>query len=92
MEAIRDSGTIEVELLKQENSYRISIKDNGSGIPEEILERIFEPFYTTKAKGTGLGMMIINKIVQDHYGSIKVFSKVNVGTDIHIQLSTKYVN
>lgn len=91
IEAIRDSGgTIDVEILKQENSYRISIKDNGIGIPEEILERIFEPFYTTKVKGTGLGMMIINKIVQDHYGSIKVFSKVNVGTDIHIQLSTKY--
>jgi PAS domain S-box-containing protein len=90
MEAIQDSGTIDVEILKQENSYRISIKDNGTGIPEEVLERIFEPFYTTKVKGTGLGMMIINKIVQDHFGSIKVFSKVNVGTDIHIQLSTKY--
>ena len=89
IEAIQERGEIEVEILKQENSYRISIKDNGSGIPEEVLERIFEPFYTTKAKGTGLGMMIINKIVQDHYGSIKVFSKVNVGTDIHIQLSTK---
>lgn len=87
MEAIDHNGAIKITLSKQESSYLITIQDNGSGISDEILNRIFEPFYTTKTKGTGLGMMITNKIVQDHFGSIKVFSKENVGTDVHIQFA-----
>lgn len=86
MEAILTSGQIKIELSIQDDYYFISIHDNGCGISEEHLHHIFEPFYTTKTKGTGLGMMITNKIIQDHLGSIKVFSKENVGTDIHIQL------
>ena len=87
MEAIDHNGAIKIALSKQESSYLITIQDNGCGISDEILNRIFEPFYTTKTKGTGLGMMITSKIVQDHFGSIKVFSKENVGTDVHIQFA-----
>jgi PAS domain S-box-containing protein len=90
IEAITNEGTIHIELKEQSTGYLISLKDSGCGIPEEIVEHIFEPFYTTKIKGTGLGMMIIHKIVRDHEGSIKVFSKENVGTDIHIQFTTHY--
>lgn len=87
MEAIDFNGAIKIVLTKGESSYFIAIQDNGCGISDEILTRIFEPFYTTKTKGTGLGMMITNKIVQDHFGNMKVFSKENVGTDVHIQFS-----
>ena len=87
MEAIDHNGAIKIMLSKQESSYLITIQDNGCGINDEIFNRIFEPFYTTKTKGTGLGMMITNKIVQDHFGSIKVFSKEHVGTDVHIQFA-----
>lgn len=84
IEAINSNGQISIAIVKQHQSYMITIKDNGCGIPAHILDSIFEPFYTTKSKGTGLGMMITNKIIQDHQGTIKVFSKEHVGTDIHI--------
>ncbi|ATP39150.1 PAS domain-containing sensor histidine kinase [Solibacillus sp. R5-41] len=91
MEAIDGCGTISIVLCNDldENIVYISIKDTGSGIPPHVLERIFEPFYTTKTKGTGLGMMIINKILQDHNGTIKITSKQNVGTDILISFPIK---
>lgn len=83
IEAIDENGEITLAICEDEQKYiYISIKDTGYGIPPHLLEKIFEPFYTTKTKGTGLGMMIINKIVQDHGGEIKIRSKVNVGTEI----------
>lgn len=84
IEAIVENGTIQIELYKSEDkkSIYISIKDTGCGISPQVLERIFEPFYTTKTKGTGLGMMIINKVIQDHQGTIQICSKQKVGTKI----------
>ena len=68
------------------NTIHITISDNGIGMSEDLLQRIFEPFYTTKAKGTGLGMLITNKIIQDHGGKIDIDSKMKYGTTIHIKL------
>lgn len=68
------------------NSIHITISDNGIGMSENQLKQIFEPFYTTKAKGTGLGMLITNKIIQDHGGTIKINSKLKCGTTINIQM------
>jgi len=82
MEAIQEDGAIKIELCTEDEFIYISLKDNGVGIPEEVLQRIFEPFYTTKSKGTGLGMMITNKIVTAHNGIIKIRSKVGEGTEI----------
>ncbi len=84
MEAIKDGGTITLEVFpsKDNNEIFIRLKDTGCGIPPYVLERIFEPFYTTKTKGTGLGMMVINKIIQDHHGTIKIKSQEEVGTEI----------
>ncbi|MCH7320738.1 PAS domain S-box protein [Solibacillus sp. MA9] len=84
MEAIKDGGTITLEVFpsKDNNEIFIRLKDTGCGIPSYVLERIFEPFYTTKTKGTGLGMMVINKIIQDHHGTIKIKSQEEVGTEI----------
>lgn len=86
MEAIQTNGSIQISLSKKDDHYAIIIKDDGCGMDEEVVTHIFEPFFTTKSKGTGLGMMIISKIIQEHYGQIKVFSKENAGTDIHIQI------
>ena len=88
MEAIEFNGFIKISIAQQDDQFVIIIQDNGCGIKEEILERIFEPFYTTKTKGTGLGMMITHKIVQDHQGSMKVYSREHIGTDIHIKFKT----
>lgn len=84
VEAINEDGTITLQVCKSKDEKEIYIRitDTGCGIPPHVLERIFEPFYTTKTKGTGLGMMIINKIVQDHQGTIKIESKQHVGTEI----------
>ncbi|MCT4671761.1 MAG: HAMP domain-containing histidine kinase [Prolixibacteraceae bacterium] len=66
--------------------YVITIKDNGSGIPEEIQDRLFEPYFTTKSQGTGLGLAIVKKIVETFHGEIHFESAKDVGTcfTIHI--------
>lgn len=64
----------------------VRIRDNGSGIAPEKIERIFNPFFTTKEKGTGLGMAIARKIVEAHEGTIEVESEVGRGTEFQIRL------
>ncbi|MEI7818285.1 MAG: ATP-binding protein [Desulfuromonadales bacterium] len=65
---------------------RIDISDTGSGIPPQILEKIFTPFYTTKAQGTGLGLPICNKLVKLHKGDIRVTSDDTTGTIFTVEL------
>jgi signal transduction histidine kinase len=65
---------------------RVIIKDTGQGIPPERLSRIFDPFYTTKEKGLGLGMAITHRIIEDHKGTIDVQSQVGFGTTFTIHL------
>ncbi len=76
------------EYLKiRTGSYaRLTVKDNGMGIPPKIRERIFEPYFTTKeiGKGTGLGLAVVHNIVQSHDGAISVFSEVDRGTRIEV--------
>jgi CheY-like chemotaxis protein len=71
----------------QEGKYvRISISDQGIGIPEKHLPRIFDPFYSTKDKGSGLGLSISHTIVERHHGTIQVESELGAGTAFHIYL------
>jgi signal transduction histidine kinase len=67
---------------------RLSISDDGSGIESEVLPKLFQPFFTTKAKGTGLGLWLSQRIVQDHGGSIAVESVKGKGTTFTIMLPT----
>ena len=68
------------------NKFIISIEDNGSGISESDMERIKEPFYTTKKNGTGLGVSLSCEIISAHDGTLEYFSKVNEGTKVVISL------
>ena len=68
------------------SSLRVVIADTGQGIPPDRLSRIFDPFYTTKEKGLGLGMAITHRIIEDHKGSIDVESQVGLGTTFTIHL------
>jgi signal transduction histidine kinase len=72
--------TVSTKLLR--DIIEISVKDNGSGIPEHIKEKIFQPFFTTKptGQGTGLGLSLSYDIVKAHGGEFRIESKINEGT------------
>ncbi|MEH7503095.1 ATP-binding protein [Neobacillus drentensis] len=87
MEAMNEGGEIQINLRKgQEEECVISVLDQGCGIPEELLPRLGEPFYTLKEKGTGLGLMISHKIIKQHQGSITFNSNGIEGTMVEIKL------
>ncbi len=87
IEVMPKGGTVSVLLSKvEEEQVLISIMDEGSGIPEDKLKKLGEPFYTTKDRGTGLGLMVSYKIVEEHNGTIEVNSELGKGTTFHIKL------
>ena len=85
IEAMPDGGTLNVSTQSvSEGTIRIEIQDTGIGMSPETLAQIFEPYYTTKDTGTGLGMAIVQRIVTDHDGEIFVKSEEGVGTTVGI--------
>jgi two-component system nitrogen regulation sensor histidine kinase NtrY len=79
---------IEITLSVNESLKRVEIKfeDNGQGMSEEVQARVFEPYFSTKAEGSGLGMAIVRRMISDHNGYIKVFSQEKKGTQFVIEL------
>jgi len=86
LEAMTYGGAISVSTERLPNGIEVSITDEGTGIPEEDLEHIFEPFYTTRETGSGLGLSISYKIVEAHGGEIWADSRPGKGTSFIIQL------
>jgi two-component system, sporulation sensor kinase E len=87
IEVMPSGGTVSVDLKKiAGEQVLISFKDEGIGIPEDKLKKLGEPFYTTKERGTGLGLMVSYKIVEEHNGTIEVSSEVGKGTTFYIKL------
>jgi two-component system NtrC family sensor kinase len=78
--------TIKTESQTDKDQIRMMVMDDGKGIPDEALSHIFEPFFSTKVKSTGLGLSVVYGIVEQHAGSIEVASKVNQGTTFTITL------
>ncbi|WP_261177956.1 ATP-binding protein [Anaerobacillus sp. CMMVII] len=90
IEAMSEAGVIYVRLTNLDKYYiLIEVIDEGCGIPEELASNIGLPFYSTKEKGTGLGMLTTYKLVNDHGGTITFDSKVGEGTTFKIQLPRK---
>ncbi|PIU14932.1 MAG: hypothetical protein COT21_00185 [Hadesarchaea archaeon CG08_land_8_20_14_0_20_51_8] len=85
-EAMPDGGTLKIESKKNGENVSIRICDSGVGIPKNVIEKLFTPFFTTKAKGVGLGLAICKRIVDAHGGSISVESKKGKGTCVTIIL------
>ncbi len=81
-----ENPKIDIEIIDNETTATIQIKDNGVGIPEDIVDRIFEPQFTTKSSGMGLGLSMVKKIVDNHNGSIQVESEINTFTTFKITL------
>ena len=86
LEAMTDGGTIAIALGSDDRDVSLSIRDSGAGMPPEQLVNLFEPYRTTKEKGTGLGLMISKRIVTEHGGSIAAESKPGEGTAFTITL------
>lgn len=82
-----DGGQIFVQIKKKdEENIVIRFIDQGVGIEQERIDRLGEPFYSTKEKGTGLGLMVSYRIIEQHNGQIKVSSKKNQGTTVDVIL------
>jgi PAS domain S-box-containing protein len=89
VEALNDNGKIQVTLrysYESDQSVAIEVTDNGSGIDEADMPHIFNPFFTRKNYGTGLGLSLVKKIIDIHQGTIDIFSKKNEGTKVLIIL------
>ncbi|MCM2533066.1 PAS domain S-box protein [Neobacillus pocheonensis] len=87
IEANKSGGSIWITLDPlAKDRISITVKDNGCGISQERLTRIGEPFYSSKEKGTGLGLTVSFKIVESHNGSIQFDSEISEGTSVHIEL------
>lgn len=88
-EAMQQGGLLLVSLtatcVKGRNNALLSISDTGGGIPEDLLNRVFTPFFTTKRHGTGLGLAIVNRIVQNHGGNLTI-RNTERGTELQIVL------
>ena len=86
MQAMTTGGVLTLQTGKTGDGVWVSVTDTGGGIPQGQINRIFEPFYTTKSKGTGLGLMIVQRIVRAHNGRIEMESNVGRGTTFRIWL------
>ena len=86
MEAIEGDGKIEIATCSLKGKYNISITDNGMGMSKETLERVREMFFTTKLKGSGLGVSLSNEIIKAHQGSLEYTSKEGKGTKVVVKL------
>jgi len=80
---------INIAIKFEKKSIRIKFEDNGIGIPKEIIEKIFEPYVTSKKNGTGLGLAIVYKIIEEHNGVIEIINKKPSGVSILITLPTE---
>ena len=86
VQAMTTGGTLTLQTGENSDGVWVSVADTGGGIPQEQINRIFEPFYTTKKKGSGLGLMIVQRIVRAHNGRIELDSHVGRGTTFRIWL------
>lgn len=89
IQSLNGTGTVKIALhpaLDRNSSVRLEVSDNGPGIAPGELSRIFDPFYTTKEKGIGLGLSVVQRIVDDHGGHIQVVSEVGRGTRFLVDL------
>ncbi|WP_229753696.1 two-component system sensor histidine kinase NtrB [Paenibacillus segetis] len=93
MEAMQEKGQLILETRHTGTGVELTVKDNGNGIPAVLKENLFEPFYTTKANGTGLGLALCLSIMERHGGSITVESEEGMGTEfiVFFPISEGYI-
>jgi PAS domain S-box-containing protein len=90
IQAMPGGGTLTITTGKTPGSLYLKIKDTGTGMTEEQIKNVFEPFYTTKNHGLGLGMPYAKRIIEQHHGEIKIESRQLKGTMIRVELPIEY--
>jgi signal transduction histidine kinase len=83
-EAMPQGGELTLSLARRERHWVCEVRDTGPGIPKERLRRIFDPFYSSKERGTGLGLAVVNRIVAEHRGRVEVDSREGRGTTFRL--------
>jgi len=86
VQAVEGPSTIRVEIGSLDDCARVVVTDSGRGIPAQHISNIFRPFYTTKGNGTGLGLSLARRIVEEHHGRIEVSSTVGKGSEFTVLL------
>ncbi len=86
VQAMENGGTVRVEIGSREGYASVVVSDTGRGIPAQLLPNIFRPFFTTKGNGTGLGLSLARRIVEEHHGRIEVSSVVGKGSRFEVLL------
>jgi signal transduction histidine kinase len=87
IEVMPQQGTVRIRTQAQvDGTVMLEIGDSGSGIPPEVLDKIFAPFFTTKARGTGLGLAVVRKVIDRHRGRVDVESVVGKGTTFRLYI------
>lgn len=84
--AMAAGGTLAVGTVLEGERIRITVRDTGTGIPDDIADKIFEPYFTTRDFGSGLGLTLTYKIIKEHAGDIEVASKPGVGTTLRVSI------
>jgi YD repeat-containing protein len=74
------------------SGLRVTIADNGSGFPAELMKRVFEPYVTTKPKGTGLGLVIVKKIIEEHGGTVEIANVTPHGARVTLDFPIDVIN
>ncbi|MEJ8303447.1 ATP-binding protein [Saccharibacillus sacchari] len=87
MEAMDDQGELVVRVEESEDSFRLRVTDNGPGIPEEKIEQVRQPFFTTKERGTGLGLPLCAGIAERHGGKLTIESEPGKGTEVTVEFA-----
>ena len=86
LEAMPNGGILEISLAAQTNRVLLTVKDTGVGISAEDLSRVFDPFFSTKPQGTGMGLTAVFHIVANHLGEVQIESIQGQGTKVHVWL------
>jgi len=86
MQSMPSGGSIAIDIFGDDKTVTVHFDDEGEGIPEELVEKIWDPFFTTKKKGTGLGLGIVKNIIESHGGSILIANRPEKGTRVTVEL------
>jgi len=89
MQAMPEGGKIRVAIESTDTTVKIFFEDEGEGIPQDLMGKIWDPFFTTKAKGTGLGLGIVKNIIESHSGNVQIRTRPGAGARVKIELPVK---